>query len=410
MGPVDGDASRGSRFRRALRFHRPRPGALFGHAGLIRSARACRACKGWLSSLGAGRGLAPEIARRLAQRGLRKNENGSTPRPRGGREMPKAIRIHDFGGPEKMQWEDVEVGAPGAGQARVRHHASGLNFIDVYQRTGLYKLPLPLTLGMEGAGVVEAVGAGVTEVAVGDRVAYAAPPPGAYSEVRLSPADRLVRLPDGIPFDTAAAMMLKGMTVQYLIKRTFKVEKGMTVLLHAAAGGVGLIACQWLAALGVTVIGTVGSDAKAELVRRHGCHHPVVYTRENLVERVKEITDGKGVPVVYDSVGKDVWQGSMDCLAPLGMYVNFGNASGPMPAIEPLLLAQKGSLFLTRPTLFTYTAKREELVATAEDLFAVVLSGQVKIAIDQRYAMADAAQAHRDLESRKTTGSSVLVP
>jgi NADPH2:quinone reductase len=324
--------------------------------------------------------------------------------------MTKAIRIHEFGGPEKMQWEEVEVGAPGAGQARVRHHASGLNFIDVYQRTGLYKLPLPLTLGMEGAGVVEAVGPGVTEVAVGDRVAYAAQPPGSYSEVRLSPADRLVKLPDGIAYDTAAAMMLKGMTVQYLVKRTFKVEKGMTVLLHAAAGGVGLIACQWLAALGVTVIGTVGSDAKAELARRHGCHHPVVYTRENFVERVKEITGGKGVPVVYDSVGKDVWQGSMDCVAPLGMYVNFGNASGPMPAIEPLLLAQKGSLFLTRPTLFTYTAKREDLVATAQDLFDVVLAGKVGIAIDQRYAMADAAQAHRDLESRKTTGSSVLVP
>jgi NADPH2:quinone reductase len=324
--------------------------------------------------------------------------------------MTKAIRIHEFGGPEKMLWEQVEVGAPGAGQARVRHHASGLNFIDVYQRTGLYKLPLPLTLGMEGAGVVEAVGPGVTEVAVGDRVAYAAQPPGSYSEVRLSPADRLVKLPDGIGYDTAAAMMLKGMTVQYLVKRTFKVEKGMTVLLHAAAGGVGLIACQWLAALGVTVIGTVGSEAKAELARRHGCHHPVVYTREDFVERVKEITGGKGVPVVYDSVGKDVWQGSMDCLAPLGMYVNFGNASGPMPAIEPLLLAQKGSLFLTRPTLFTYTAKREDLVACAQDLFDVVLAGKVKIAIDQRYAMADAAQAHRDLESRKTTGSSVLAP
>jgi NADPH2:quinone reductase len=324
--------------------------------------------------------------------------------------MPKAIRIHEFDGPEKMVWEDVEVGAPGPGQARVRHHASGLNFIDVYQRTGLYKLPLPLALGMEGAGVVEAVGAGVTEVAVGDRVAYAAQPPGSYSEARLSPADRLVKLPDGIAFDTAAAMMLKGMTVQYLIKRTFKVQSGMTVLLHAAAGGVGLIACQWLAALGATVIGTVGSDEKAELARRHGCHHPVVYTRENFVERVKALTGGQGVPVVYDSVGKDVWQGSMDCLAPLGMYVNFGNASGPMPAIEPLLLAQKGSLFLTRPTLFTYTAKREDLLATAQDLFDVVLAGKVKIAIDQRYAMRDAAQAHRDLESRRTTGSSVLVP
>jgi NADPH2:quinone reductase len=324
--------------------------------------------------------------------------------------MPKAIRIHAFGGPENMVWEDVDVGAPGPGQARVRHLASGLNFIDVYQRTGLYKLPLPLTLGMEGAGVVEAVGPGVTEVAFGDRVAYAAQPPGSYSEVRLSPADRLVKLPDGIAFDTAAAMMLKGMTVQYLIKRTFKVEKGMTVLLHAAAGGVGLIACQWLNALGVTVIGTVGSDAKAELARRHGCQHPVVYTRESFVERVKEITGGQGVPVVYDSVGKDVWQGSMDCLAPFGMYVNFGNASGPMPAIEPLMLAQKGSLYLTRPTLFTYTAKREDLLAIANDLFDVVLAGRVQIPIDQRYAMRDAARAHADLESRKTTGSSVLLP
>jgi NADPH2:quinone reductase len=241
-------------------------------------------------------------------------------------------------------------------------------------------------------------------------VAYSAQPPGSYAEVRLSPADRLVKLPDGIAFDAAAAMMLKGMTVQYLVKRTFKVEPGMTVLLHAAAGGVGLIACQWLNALGATVIGTVGSDEKAELARRNGCHHAIVYTRESFVDRVKEITGGQGVAVVYDSVGKDVWQGSMDCLAPLGMYVNFGNASGPMPAIEPLMLAQKGSLFLTRPTLFTYTAKREDLLATARDLFDVVLSGKVRIAIDQRYAMRDAAQAHRDLESRKTTGSSVLVP
>lgn len=324
--------------------------------------------------------------------------------------MTKAIRIHEFGGPEKMVWEDVAVGAPGPGQARVRHRASGLNFIDVYQRTGLYKLPLPLALGMEGAGVVEAVGEGVINVKPGDRVAYSAQPPGSYSEARLFAADRLVTLPEGIAFDTAAAMMLKGMTVAYLVKRTFKVEPGMTVLFHAAAGGVGLIACQWLAAIGATVIGTVGSDAKAALAKSHGCHHAIVYTRENFVDRVKEVTGGKGVSVVYDSVGKDVWQGSLDCLAPLGMYVNFGNASGPVPPVEPLLLAQKGSLFLTRPTLFTYTAKREDLVATANDLFEVVLNGRVKIEIAQRYAMKDAAQAHRDLEARKTTGSSVLLP
>jgi len=324
--------------------------------------------------------------------------------------VTKAIRIHEFGGPEKMVWEDVAVGAPGPGQARVRHRASGLNFIDVYQRTGLYKLPLPLALGMEGAGVVEAVGEGVINVKPGDRVAYSAQPPGSYSEARLFAADRLVTLPEGIAFDTAAAMMLKGMTVAYLVKRTFKVEPGMTVLFHAAAGGVGLIACQWLAAIGATVIGTVGSDAKAALAKSHGCHHAIVYTRENFVDRVKEVTGGKGVSVVYDSVGKDVWQGSLDCLAPLGMYVNFGNASGPVPPVEPLLLAQKGSLFLTRPTLFTYTAKREDLVAIANDLFEVVLNGRVKIEIAQRYAMKDAAQAHRDLEARKTTGSSVLLP
>jgi NADPH2:quinone reductase len=324
--------------------------------------------------------------------------------------MSKAIRIHEYGGPELMKWEDVEVGDPGPGQARVRHHAAGLNFIDVYQRSGLYKLPMPLTLGMEGAGVVEAVGPGVTLVKPGDRVAYSSQPPGSYSEVRLSPADRLVKLPDAISFETGAAMMLKGMTVQYLIKRTFKVEPGMTVLFHAAAGGVGLIACQWLNALGVTVIGTVGSDAKAELARKHGCHHAIVYTRENFVERVKEITGGKGVPVVYDSVGKDVWEGSLDCLSMFGMYVNFGNASGKVPPVEPLLLAQKGSLFLTRPTLFNYTAKREDLESISSDLFDVVTAGKVKIAIDQRYAMKDAAQAHHDLESRKTTGSTVLLP
>jgi NADPH2:quinone reductase len=324
--------------------------------------------------------------------------------------MPKAIRIHQNGGPEVMKLEEVAVGDPGPGQVRVRHHAAGLNFIDCYQRSGLYKLPLPLTLGMEGAGVIEAVGPGVTEFKAGDRVAYAAPPPGSYSEVRLSPADRLVKLPDGISFDTAAAMMLKGMTVEYLIMRTFKVEPGMTVLWHAAAGGVGLIACQWLSSLGVTVIGTVGSDAKAALAKAHGCHHTINYARENFVERVKEITGGKGVPVVYDSVGKDTFAGSLDCLAPLGMLVSFGNASGAIPPFEPGILAAKGSLFFTRPTLMTYTARREDLVLSASRLFEVVLGGKVRIEIEQRYPLAEAAQAHRDLEGRKTTGSTVLIP
>lgn len=324
--------------------------------------------------------------------------------------MPKAIRIHENGGPEVMQLEEVSVGDPGPGQARVRHHAAGLNFIDCYQRSGLYKLPLPLTLGMEGAGVIEAVGAGVTDLKVGDRVAYAAPPPGSYSEVRLAQADRLVKLPDGISFETAAAMMLKGMTVEYLIMRTFKVQPGMTVLWHAAAGGVGLIACQWLNALGVTVIGTVGSDAKAELAKRHGCHHTINYARENFVERVKAITGGRGVPVVYDSVGKDTFAGSLDCLEPLGMFVSFGNASGAIPPFEPGILAAKGSLYFTRPTLMTYTARREDLLLSANRLFEVVLSGKVKIEIEQRYPLAEAAQAHRDLEGRKTTGSTVLLP
>lgn len=324
--------------------------------------------------------------------------------------MPKAIRIHENGGPEVMRLEEVAVGDPGPGQARVRHHAAGLNFIDCYQRSGLYKLPLPLTLGMEGAGVIEAVGAGVTDLKVGDRVAYAAPPPGSYSEARLAQADRLVKLPDGISFETAAAMMLKGMTVEYLIMRTFKVQPGMTVLWHAAAGGVGLIACQWLNALGVTVIGTVGSDAKADLAKRHGCHHTINYARENFVERVKAITGGRGVPVVYDSVGKDTFAGSLYCLEPLGMFVSFGNASGAIPPFEPGILAAKGSLYFTRPTLMTYTARREDLVLSANRLFEVVLSGKVKIEIEQRYPLAEAAQAHRDLEGRNTTGSTVLLP
>jgi NADPH2:quinone reductase len=292
----------------------------------------------------------------------------------------------------------------------VRQHAAGLNFIDIYQRNGLYPVTLPSVLGLEGAGVVEAIGAGVSEVAPGDRVAYAGPPIGAYAEVRLMPADRLVRLPDAISFETAAAMMLKGMTAEYLIRRTFKVEPGMTVLFHAAAGGVGLIACQWLRALGATVIGTVGSDEKAARALAHGCAHAIIYTRENFVARVKELTSGRGVPVVYDSVGQDTYLGSLDCLAPRGIYVNFGNASGPIPAIEPQLLSQKGSLYLTRPSLNHYIAQRAELLASTRELFAVVVSGQVQISIVQQFPLAEAAAAHRALESRQTTGSTVLLP
>ena len=324
--------------------------------------------------------------------------------------MPKAIRFHKTGGPEVLVWEDVEVGDPGPGQLRIRQHAIGVNYVDTYQRSGLYAVPLPSGCGSEGAGVVEAVGPGVTDFKAGDRVAYASAPIGAYSEVRLYPADRAVKIPEGISFETAAAMMLKGMTVQYLIKRTFKVQPGMTVLWHAAAGGVGLIACQWLKALGVKVIGTVGSDGKAALARDHGSEHTIVYTRENFVERAKELTGGKGVPVVYDSVGKTTFMGSLDCLQPLGMMVNFGSASGAPEPLNVGLLAQKGSLFVTRPTLNTYAAKREDLVACANDLFDVVKSGKVKIEIAQRYPLKDAAQAHRDLEARKTTGSTILLP
>jgi NADPH2:quinone reductase len=324
--------------------------------------------------------------------------------------MPKAIRFHKTGGPEVLAWDDVEVGEPGPGQLRIRHHAIGVNYVDTYQRAGMYPMPLPSGCGSEAAGVVEAVGPGVADFKAGDRVTYATAPVGAYSEVRLYPAERAVKLPEGISFETAAAMMLKGLTVQYLVKRTFKVQPGMTVLWHAAAGGVGLIACQWLKALGVKVIGTAGSDAKAALARDHGCDHTIVYTRENFVERTKELTGGKGVPVVYDSVGKTTFMGSLDCLQPLGMMVNFGSASGAPEPFNPGLLQQKGSLFLTRPTLNTYAAKREDLVAGANDLFEVVKSGKVRIEIAQRYPLKDAAQAHRDLEARKTTGSTILLP
>jgi len=324
--------------------------------------------------------------------------------------MTKAIRIRETGGPEVMEWVDVEVGDPGPGEIRVRHEAVGLNFIDVYFRTGLYKQPLPGGLGMEGAGIVEAVGEGVTHLRAGDRVAYAGRPNGAYSEVRVMPADIVVRLPEAISFETGAAMMLQGLTVQYLLRDSYRVQPGDTVLFHAAAGGVGLIACQWLNSLGVTVIGTVGSDEKAELARAHGCHHTIVYTRENFVERVKEITGGKGVPAVYDSIGKDTFNGSLDCLAPRGTMVSFGSASGAVPPFELSVLGNKGSLRLTRPTLMTYVVHRELLEPMAADLFDVVESGQVKIDVRQRYALKDVAQAHRDLEGRKTTGSTVLVP
>lgn len=325
--------------------------------------------------------------------------------------MPHAIRIHEHGGPEVLRWEEVPTPAPGPGEALVRHAAVGLNYIDVYFRTGLYKPPgLPCVIGMEGAGTVEAVGPGVTEVAPGDRVAYATAPIGAYAEMRAIKADRLVKLPEDIGFETAAAMMLQGMTAEYLLRRTYAVKPGQTILIHAAAGGVGLIMCQWAKQLGATVIGTVGSDAKAEIARAHGCDHPIVYTREDFVARVKEITEGKMLPVVYDSVGRETFLKSMDCLAPLGLFVSFGNASGAVPPFDIGLLAAKGSLYLTRPTLATYTARREDLIASANALFAVVRSGAVKIAVNQRFALKDAAEAHRALEGRRTTGSTILIP
>ena len=324
--------------------------------------------------------------------------------------MTKAIRISAVGGPEVMEYVDVEVGEPGAGEARVRQAACGLNYIDVYFRTGAYPQPLPAGLGMEGAGTVEAVGPGVTHVKPGDRVAYAARPPGAYAEARVMPAAALVKLPDAIDFATGAAMMLQGLTVQYLFRRTFPLRGGETILFHAAAGGVGLIACQWARALGATMIGTVGSDEKAELAKANGCVHTINYNKENFVERVKEITGGKGVPVVYDSIGKDTFTGSLDCLAPLGMMVSFGSASGPVPPFSLNELASRGSLFITRPTLFSYTAARGDLEAMAAELFSMVVSKKIRIDINQRYALKDVAQAHRDLEARKTTGSTILVP
>ncbi|HEX4524905.1 MAG TPA: quinone oxidoreductase [Casimicrobiaceae bacterium] len=324
--------------------------------------------------------------------------------------MPKAIRFHKNGGPEVLQWESVEVGEPGPGEARVRQTAIGVNYIDTYHRSGLYRLALPSGLGSEGAGTVEAVGPGVTDVRRGDRVAYSGGPLGAYAEVRVMPADRLVKLPDGISDKVAATLMLKGLTVQYLFRQTFPLKGGETILFHAAAGGIGLIACQWARALGVTMIGTVGSDEKAALAKANGCTHTIVYTRENFVERVKQLTGGKGVPVVYDGVGKDTFPASLDCLSPRGMFVSFGNASGAIAAFDILLLSQKGSLYVTRPTLATYTATRPAMLAMCEDMFSLVLAGKLSNEPRQTYALKDAAQAHRDLESRKTTGATILLP
>jgi NADPH2:quinone reductase len=324
--------------------------------------------------------------------------------------MVHAIRIHQHGGPEVLKWERVYIGAPGPGEVRIKHHAVGLNYVDVYHRIGLYKPPsLPIVIGMEGAGEVLAVGPGVSEFKVGDRVAYAHPI-GSYAEERLIPADRLVKLPPNIDYKTAAAMMLKGMTVRYLLRQTYKIGPGTTMLLHAAAGGVGLIACQWAKHLGATIIGTVGSEEKGKLAKAHGCTHVINYKAEDFVKRTKEITGGRGVDVVYDSVGKDTFPGSLDCLKPLGMWVSYGNASGPITGFDLSLLSAKGSLFATRPTLMTYVAKREDLLANANDLFEVVSKGIVKINIGQTYPLKEAAKAQRDLEARKTSGSTILLP
>lgn len=325
----------------------------------------------------------------------------------------RAIQIRQFGGPEAMQLVELEVGEPGPGEVRIRHHAVGVNFIDIYQRTGLYANPLPLTLGMEGAGVVEAVGAGVTHLQPGDRVAYASQPPGSYCELRVMPARSVVVLPDGIDFETGAAMMLKGLTVQYLLRRTQPqggLQPGDFVLWHAAAGGVGLIACQWARALGLRLIGTAGGAEKCGLALEHGAEFAIDYRSEDFVARVREITGGRGVRAVYDSIGQDTFEGSLDCLEPFGLMASFGNASGPVPPVNLGLLAAKGSLHLTRPTLFTHLATRENTQAMADDLFARVSSGEVRIPVSRRYALADAAQAHADLASRVTTGCLVLLP
>ena len=323
----------------------------------------------------------------------------------------RAIRIDQNGGPDELKLVSVQVGDPGPGEIRIRHHAVGLNFIDVYQRSGLYTLPMPLQMGMEAAGVVEAVGEGVTHLKAGDRAAYASQPPGSYCELRVMPAKCVCKLPDAISFETGAAMMLKGLTAQYLLKRTLPqggLQAGDFVLFHAAAGGVGLIACQWARALGLQLIGTAGSDAKCALAKEHGAAHVINYATEDFLARVKDITGGKGVKVVYDSVGKDTWDKSLDCLAPFGLMASFGNASGPVAPFSPGILGPKGSIYVTRQTLFTHIATRESTQAMADDLFEAVTSGKVHIRVDQRYPLAEVAQAHRDLEARKTTGCSVL--
>lgn len=323
--------------------------------------------------------------------------------------MAHAIRVHQHGGADALKYETVEVGAPGAGQVKLKQHAIGVNFIDVYQRTGLYPQTLPFSPGNEGAGEVTEVGSGVTDLKVGDRVAYAGAI-GAYASERLAPADKLVKLPDAISYETGAAMMLQGMTVQYLLRRTYKVGSDTTLLMHAAAGGIGLIACQWAKHLGATIIGTASSEEKCALAKSAGATHVINYKTENFVERVNAITGGKKCDVVYDSIGKDTFPASLDCLKPLGLFVTFGNASGPIDAFNAGILAAKGSLYMTRPTLNTYTATRADLVATAKDLFDVVASGAVKINVNHKYALKDAAQAHNDLEGRKTTGSIILLP
>tara|TARA_B100001142_G_C14336061_1_gene655939 strand:+ start:2225 stop:3202 length:978 start_codon:yes stop_codon:yes gene_type:complete len=324
--------------------------------------------------------------------------------------ITNAIRVNKQGGPEEMKWEEVALPEMQKDDVLIKHTAIGLNYIDTYHRSGLYPMPVPLTLGIEGAGIIIEAGENVKDLTVGDRVAYASPPTGSYAEAKVMPADRLVKIPDNISDEIAAAIMLKGMTVEYLVRRTYNVKAGQTVLFHAAAGGVGLIACQWLKAIGAKVIGTVGSEEKAALAKANGCEHTILYREENFVDKVKEITNGEGVPVVYDGIGKDTALKSLDCLSPLGMLVVFGNSSGNAPPIETGLLAAKGSLFLTRPTLMTYNAKREDLVESAQQLFNMVGSGKVNISINARYDLKDAAQAHKDLESRKTTGSTLLMP
>jgi NADPH2:quinone reductase len=323
--------------------------------------------------------------------------------------MPNAIRFHKNGGPEVLQWESVDVGEPGAGEARVRHTAIGVNYIDTYHRSGLYKLALPSGLGTEGAGIVEAVGSGVTDVRPGDRVAYSGGPLGAYSEVRVMPADRLIKLPDGVSDKLAATLMLKGLTVQYLFRQTFPLKGGETILFHAAAGGIGLIACQWARALGVTMIGTVSTDAKAEIAKANGCMHTIVTSRENIAERVRELTDGKGVPVVYDSVGKDTLMASLDSLQPRGTLVSNGTSSGPV-VIDTALLAAKGSIWVTRPAMVHYATPRSKMLSMADELFGLVLAGKIKSEPNQSFALTEAAEAHRALESRRTVGATVLVP